>query len=83
MTSVPILFGSFNVRETSLDLYLFYLEVTRRGGYQQVYCLVTSYHDIVLLYLLFFRNACVYVIYVAFNFNLQGLNLVKKLVSAN
>ncbi|XP_039690128.1 putative high mobility group B protein 11 isoform X2 [Medicago truncatula] len=26
----------FNVRETSLDLYLFYLEVTRRGGYHQV-----------------------------------------------
>ncbi|XP_017414021.1 high mobility group B protein 10 isoform X2 [Vigna angularis] len=26
----------FNVRETLLDLYLFYLEVTRRGGYQQV-----------------------------------------------
>lgn len=25
-----------NVRETSLDLYLFYLEVTRRGGYRQV-----------------------------------------------
>ncbi|XP_020210155.1 high mobility group B protein 10 [Cajanus cajan] len=26
----------FNVRETLLDLYLFYLEVTRRGGYHQV-----------------------------------------------
>ncbi|XP_022640574.1 high mobility group B protein 10-like isoform X2 [Vigna radiata var. radiata] len=26
----------FNVRETLLDLYLFYLEVTRRGGYRQV-----------------------------------------------
>ncbi|QCE07256.1 hypothetical protein DEO72_LG9g2273 [Vigna unguiculata] len=26
----------FNVRETPLDLYLFYLEVTRRGGYHQV-----------------------------------------------
>ncbi|XP_012569925.1 putative high mobility group B protein 11 [Cicer arietinum] len=26
----------FNVRETSLDLYLFYLEVTRRGGFHQV-----------------------------------------------
>ncbi|KAK2403248.1 high mobility group B protein [Trifolium repens] len=26
----------FNARETSLDLYLFYLEVTRRGGYHQV-----------------------------------------------
>ncbi|XP_058756391.1 high mobility group B protein 10-like [Vicia villosa] len=25
-----------NVRETSLDLYLFYLEVTKRGGYHQV-----------------------------------------------
>ncbi|XP_061361404.1 high mobility group B protein 10-like [Gastrolobium bilobum] len=26
----------FNARETLLDLYLFYLEVTRRGGYHQV-----------------------------------------------
>ncbi|KAL2325601.1 hypothetical protein Fmac_024659 [Flemingia macrophylla] len=26
----------FNVRETLLDLYLFYMEVTRRGGYHQV-----------------------------------------------
>ncbi|XP_027364498.1 high mobility group B protein 10-like [Abrus precatorius] len=26
----------FNVRETLLDLYLFYLEVTKRGGYHQV-----------------------------------------------
>ncbi|CAJ1977855.1 unnamed protein product [Sphenostylis stenocarpa] len=26
----------FNVRESLLDLYLFYLEVTRRGGYHQV-----------------------------------------------
>ncbi|KAJ1383509.1 Tetratricopeptide-like helical domain superfamily [Sesbania bispinosa] len=26
----------FNVRETLLDLHLFYLEVTRRGGYHQV-----------------------------------------------
>ncbi|XP_057426386.1 high mobility group B protein 10-like [Lotus japonicus] len=26
----------FNVRETLLDLYLFYLEVTTRGGYHQV-----------------------------------------------
>ncbi|XP_039685543.1 high mobility group B protein 10 isoform X2 [Medicago truncatula] len=26
----------FNVRETILDLYLFYLEVTRRGGFHQV-----------------------------------------------
>eukprot|EP00256_Glycine_max_P039984 XP_006589112.2 high mobility group B protein 9-like [Glycine max] len=26
----------FNVRETLLDLYLFYLEVTRRGGYHPV-----------------------------------------------
>ncbi|KAK7344280.1 hypothetical protein VNO77_13718 [Canavalia gladiata] len=26
----------FNVRETLLDLYLFYLEVTRRGGFHQI-----------------------------------------------
>lgn len=31
--------GSINARETSLDLYLFYSEVTRRGGFHQVYLL--------------------------------------------
>jgi len=35
-TSASILLCRFNVRETSLDLYLLYLEVTRRGGFHQV-----------------------------------------------
>jgi len=74
MIYVPILFGSFNVRETSLDLYLFYLEVTKRGGYHQVYCSVHRLpHMITCMVLLY------YIIYVASN--QQGLNLAKTLVS--
>jgi len=34
---------SFNVRETSLDLYLLYLEVTRRGGFHQVFVPFSTY----------------------------------------
>ena len=64
----PILFRRFDVRRTSLDLYLFYLEVTKRGGYHQVYCLVIHIVDMVLLYFfIFFRNAFVHIIYVASN----------------
>ena len=48
-----ILLGSFNVRETLLDLYLFYLEVTRREGYHQVYILLLHFpvvHTILVSY---------------------------------
>jgi len=84
----PKFLGRFDVRKTSLDLYLFYLEVTKRGGYHQVYCSVIHIVDMVLLYflycynqVLFFRNVFAHIIYVASN--QQGLNLAKKMVSVN